>query len=119
MGNVPIVDDRFHLPIKTHVEFVFRMRALEPNKTHLTLAELEDKVRIVTQNVDGLHSKAGSKLVEELHGSAHRVICLTCSQMTPREDLQNVLLNMNPGMELTIGSVRPDGDVDMNEVGII
>jgi len=53
----------------------------EPNPCHRKLAELEDKGRltaVVTQNVDGLHQKAGSRNVLELHGSVHRNYCMAC-----------------------------------------
>ncbi|WP_448588316.1 SIR2 family NAD-dependent protein deacylase [Thermocrinis sp.] len=53
----------------------------EPNKAHLLLAELEGKLDsffLITQNVDGLHQKAGSKKVIELHGNIWRVRCLSC-----------------------------------------
>lgn len=55
---------------------------VEPNITHLKLAELEnqEKLRaIVTQNIDGLHQQAGSKNVYELHGSILRNYCMDCS----------------------------------------
>lgn len=53
----------------------------EPNITHLKLAELEQAGKltaVVTQNIDGLHQKAGSKTVYELHGSAMRNYCTRC-----------------------------------------
>ena len=53
----------------------------EPNAAHRKLAELEQvgKLKaVVTQNIDGLHQKAGSKVVYELHGSIHRNYCLRC-----------------------------------------
>ena len=53
----------------------------EPNITHIKLTELEQKgilKAIVTQNIDGLHQKAGSKNVLELHGSVHRNYCMKC-----------------------------------------
>ena len=55
----------------------------EPNITHIKLAELEQKgilKAIVTQNIDGLHQKAGSKNVLELHGSIHRNYCMECGK---------------------------------------
>lgn len=55
----------------------------QPNKAHLKLAELEkaDKLKaVVTQNIDGLHQKAGSKSVYELHGSVHRNLCQRCAR---------------------------------------
>ncbi|MBQ2626835.1 MAG: NAD-dependent protein deacylase [Eubacterium sp.] len=53
----------------------------EPNAAHLKLAEMEQKGKltaVVTQNIDGLHQKAGSKVVYELHGSVHRNYCTHC-----------------------------------------
>ena len=55
----------------------------KPNITHIKLAELEQKgilKAIVTQNIDGLHQKAGSKNVLELHGSVHRNYCMECGK---------------------------------------
>lgn len=54
-----------------------------PNITHYTLAKLEKKGKlkaIITQNIDGLHQKAGSKVVYELHGSVLRNYCLNCGK---------------------------------------
>ena len=53
----------------------------KPNSAHLKLAELEKQGKlkaIITQNIDGLHQKAGSKEVLELHGSIHRNYCMKC-----------------------------------------
>ncbi len=53
----------------------------KPNKAHLYFSELEKqgkKVSVVTQNIDGLHTEAGSRNVYELHGSVHRNFCLNC-----------------------------------------
>ncbi|MFI5429760.1 Sir2 family NAD-dependent protein deacetylase [Aeromicrobium sp. UC242_57] len=58
-----------------------RMRRAEPNTTHLLLAEMESAGRLtglITQNVDGLHSRAGHRDVIDLHGRIDRVVCLTC-----------------------------------------
>ena len=58
----------------------------QPNRAHRRLAELEaqGKLRaVVTQNIDGLHQKAGSKKVLELHGSAARCYCLDCGRPYP------------------------------------
>lgn len=54
----------------------------KPNKAHLALAELERRGKlkaVITQNIDGLHQKAGSKNVLELHGSIHRNFCMSCN----------------------------------------
>ena len=56
-------------------------RRIEPNITHITLAELEKmgkNIDIVTQNIDGLHQKAGSKRVHEIHGTTQRTYCIKC-----------------------------------------
>lgn len=53
----------------------------KPNKAHYALAKLEQEgklIAVVTQNVDGIHQKAGSKTVYELHGSAARNYCMDC-----------------------------------------
>jgi len=58
----------------------------EPNAAHRKLAELEQAGKlkaVVTQNIDGLHQKAGSKIVYELHGSIHRNYCLSCHKFYP------------------------------------
>ena len=60
----------------------------EPNAAHRKLAELEraGKLKaVVTQNIDGLHQKAGSKIVYELHGSIYRNYCLRCHKFYPAE----------------------------------
>lgn len=60
----------------------------EPNVTHLTLARLEQEghlAAVVTQNIDGLHQKAGSKNVFELHGSVLRNYCTKCRRFYPAE----------------------------------
>ena len=57
--------------------------AAQPNASHKGLARLEEegKLRaIITQNIDGLHQKAGSKMVYELHGSVWRNYCLKCKK---------------------------------------
>ena len=56
-------------------------RDAEPNRAHLALARLEEQGKlkaVVTQNIDGLHQKAGSRQVLELHGSVHRNYCTRC-----------------------------------------
>ena len=60
----------------------------EPNVTHKVLAQLEQEghlAAVVTQNIDGLHQKAGSKTVFELHGSVLRNYCVKCHKFYPAE----------------------------------
>lgn len=62
----------------------------KPNKAHLKLAELEQAGKltaVVTQNIDGLHTAAGSKTVYELHGSVHRNYCLKCGKGYTAENI--------------------------------
>ncbi len=63
---------------------------VKPNAAHKKLAELEaaGKLKaVVTQNIDGLHQKAGSKAVYELHGSIHRNYCMKCGKFYSAEEL--------------------------------
>ncbi len=64
----------------------------QPNPAHQKLAELERAGKltaVVTQNIDGLHQKAGSKTVYELHGSVHRNYCLKCHKMYSAEFMRD------------------------------
>ena len=63
----------------------------QPNAAHKKLAELEEagKLRsVVTQNIDGLHQKAGSQRVWELHGSVHRNYCISCRKPYSAADIK-------------------------------
>lgn len=92
----------------------------EPNSTHCWIRDLEiaGKVSgVVTQNVDGLHLKCGSVNVIELHGTAHKVICLGCGKVYDRFDVQKQLKKLNPSLKEAAATVRPDGDVELSHVG--
>ena len=81
----------------------------EPNMAHKKLAELErvGKVRaVVTQNIDGLHQKAGSKKVLELHGSVHRNYCESCHAFYDAEYVMNS--TGVPKCEVCGGDIKPD-----------
>lgn len=61
-----------------------------PNKAHLALAELEKQGKlkaVITQNIDGLHQKAGSREVLELHGSVLRNYCMKCHKFHSLDDV--------------------------------
>lgn len=67
-------------------------RDIEPNITHKVLAKLEDMGKlkaIVTQNIDGLHQKAGSKNVYEIHGTTQRNYCIKCGKEYPSDYIFN------------------------------
>ena len=86
-----------------------------PNRGHHAVAELGRRgllAGIITQNVDGLHQAAGATGVTELHGSVHRVICLSCGQRTTRADLHDRLAAANPGWDSRVSAalINPDGD---------
>ncbi|XP_011640506.1 NAD-dependent protein deacylase Sirt4-like isoform X2 [Pogonomyrmex barbatus] len=98
-----------------------RFSSLKPNITHEILKDLEyvGKVGcIVTQNVDNLHSKAGSKKIIELHGTAFNVICLNCNHKICRHELQKVFQKLNPSMIATAEMIRPDGDVELSQTQV-
>ena len=64
----------------------------KPNKAHYKLAEMERAgilSSVITQNIDGLHTAAGSKKVLELHGSVHRNYCMDCGKFYTAEDILN------------------------------
>jgi len=71
--------------------------------------------------VDGLHQAAGARGVTELHGSLHRVVCLSCWQRSSREVLDERLRAANPAWTAAaVGlepAVNPDGDVALEETG--
>lgn len=98
-----------------------RFSSLKPNITHKILKDLEyvGKVGcIITQNVDNLHSKAGSKEVIELHGTAFRVMCLNCNHKICRYELQEVFQKLNPSMVAITQMIRPDGDVELSQAQV-
>jgi NAD-dependent SIR2 family protein deacetylase len=93
-----------------------------PNAGHQAVATLERHglVRgIITQNVDGLHQAAGAAAVTELHGSLHRVVCLSCWRRTSRLALDDRLRAANPSWSdvKPDAAVNPDGDVALDETG--
>jgi NAD-dependent SIR2 family protein deacetylase len=103
---------------RSHVGFA-RLAHAEPNAGHRALAELERAgiVRgLITQNVDGLHTDAGSRAVIDLHGRIADVRCLGCGRRTARADLQRRLAELNPGFLTAAGEAveaAPDGDAEL------
>ncbi|KAG0370397.1 DHS-like NAD/FAD-binding domain-containing protein [Gamsiella multidivaricata] len=78
---------------------------------------------LITQNVDGLHQKAGTKDVIELHGSLYRVKCMACGHEKDRAEFQRILADLNPDWNDLIQSqtatnlyarMNADGDVEIN-----
>lgn len=98
-------------------------RVAMPNRVHEQVAALASVLSVpgvVTQNVDGLHQAAGSDPVLDLHGRLSTVTCLRCRNVVEREDLQRVLLQMNPEFALRLGDLAeqaaslPDGDAEVD-----
>ena len=84
-------------------------RNIEPNNAHKYLAKLEEMgklIGIVTQNIDGLHQKAGSKRVFEIHGSALRNYCMSCGKEYPED---YIFESEEPIPKCSCGgTIRPD-----------
>lgn len=87
-----------------------------PGIAHTALAQLEAAglvAGVITQNVDGLHQKAGSRRVIDLHGRAERVRCMQCGVLRMRHDLHDELAECNPHWLSREAAARPDGDADL------
>jgi NAD-dependent deacetylase sirtuin 4 len=93
-----------------------RFSGAAPNDAHRALAALETAghvAGVITQNVDRLHQRAGSRRVVELHGALADVACLRCGRVEPRADLQARLLEANPGWLESTVDIQPDGDAEL------
>lgn len=89
-----------------------------PNPAHRALAAMEAAGivhQLVTQNVDGLHQRAGHRHVVDLHGRLGWVDCLDCRLRMPRAEMQRLLLAANPGFGLDRAGIGPDGDAAVSE----
>ncbi len=97
-----------------------RFDGARPNEGHRVLAALETAGivnGIITQNVDGLHLRAGSQRVVDLHGTMDRVRCLTCGQTFARADIAVRIAAANPWLdEPDAGELGPDGDVAFSQI---
>src|SRR3954453_11367372 len=85
-----------------------------PNIGHVAVAELQRRglvAGVITQNVDGLHTAAGSPDVLELHGNLARVACLNCGARTTRAALDARLHAVHRGWDAQVRVVNPDADV--------
>jgi NAD-dependent SIR2 family protein deacetylase len=93
-----------------------RMRGALPNPGHVTLASF-DPLLLITQNVDGLHERAGSRRIVALHGRIADVVCLSCRTISSRAALQTRMAELNPDWVSRYSSVssRPDGDVELED----
>lgn len=95
----------------TFYEFYYEFminRTAKPNPAHIYLAELEKRkqLTIITQNIDGLHQKAGSKNVIELHGSTLRNYCERCHTFYSLDDI--LMQSGTPRCLKCGGVIKPD-----------
>lgn len=91
--------------------------AATPSLAHTAIRQLEQQhivQSVVTQNVDGLHQKAGQQIVTDLHGVLSTVSCIDCGASTTRNHYQQLLLNANPWLGELTAAHAPDGDADLN-----
>ena len=94
-----------------------RFAGAHPNAGHIALAEMEAAGLvngIITQNVDGLHIRAGSQRVVDLHGTMDKVRCLRCGQAFARTDIAARIDAANPWLDAAdAASINPDGDANV------
>lgn len=96
--------------------------AATPNAGHEAIVRLEAagvSTGVITQNVDGLHVRAGSARVVELHGTMRRILCTRCGQVFDRRDIAERIEQDNPWIQVPSdiplgpdGDVRPEATVD-------
>jgi NAD-dependent SIR2 family protein deacetylase len=90
-----------------------------PNRAHAALVALEARGHVpmlVTQNVDGLHARAGQRAVIDLHGRIDEVVCLACTMRLPRASVQTLLAEANPDWTAISATAAPDGDADLERL---
>lgn len=95
-----------------------QFRDVEPNRAHHALVRLQQAGvvhTIITQNVDRLHQRAGSRDVIDLHGRIDLVECLGCRRRSPRESMQARLAERNPGWSNLQAQIAPDGDAHLED----
>jgi NAD-dependent SIR2 family protein deacetylase len=116
---------RRHYWARNHVGWRY-MAGTRPNAAHDALARLESAgalVGVITQNVDRLHQRAGSRRVIDLHGHYDLVRCLTCGWTCTRAELDDRLAAANPGFreraldELGDVEIAPDADAVLERTG--
>ncbi|MFY9262815.1 MAG: NAD-dependent deacetylase [Actinomycetaceae bacterium] len=97
----------------------FGPQLAQPNAGHFALAELEHRGVVnglITQNVDRLHSRAGSRNVVDLHGRYNEVLCTECGEITSRQSLHERLEALNPGFRIAdprVMDIAPDADASV------
>ena len=97
-----------------------RLTAAAPNAAHRAFAAWEAAgtlFQLVTQNVDRLHQRAGSRAVIDLHGRLDVVVCLSCGDRTSRAAVQEAMAAANPDWRAE-AVTAPDGDADIADAVI-
>jgi NAD-dependent SIR2 family protein deacetylase len=95
-----------------------QFHGVSPGRSHHALARLEQAGRVdcvITQNVDGLHQRAGSRRVIDLHGRIDGVECLRCRAAFTRAEIQARLDALNPRWAEVHAAMGPDGDALLDE----
>ncbi|RUO76341.1 NAD-dependent protein deacetylase [Pseudidiomarina taiwanensis] len=90
-----------------------RLYHAKPNLSHQVLAQLQQRGligTIITQNVDQLHQRAGAIDVIDLHGDANTMRCMSCDTLSPRLEMHQQCLALNPHYAALNPEVGPDGD---------
>lgn len=81
----------------------------EPNDAHIGLAKLEEKgllIEIITQNIDNLHQKAGSKTIFEFHGNSQKMVCTSCGKHYGAKEIS--LEKLPPSCPACASLLKPD-----------
>jgi NAD-dependent SIR2 family protein deacetylase len=97
-----------------------RFTTAGPNDAHRAFAAWERAgtlQQLVTQNVDRLHQRAGSRAVLDLHGRLDIVLCLGCGERTSRAELQTVMAAANRSWQ-PAAATAPDGDADVDAASV-
>jgi len=92
-----------------------------PNRGHAALVALESRgclTALVTQNVDGLHARAGQQAVVDLHGRIDVVVCLACSMRIALSTIQQLLAYAWPGWATRGAITAPDGDAELEGIDL-
>jgi NAD-dependent SIR2 family protein deacetylase len=96
-----------------------RIAEAAPNAGHHAVAELEAAgivQGVITQNVDRLHTRAGSRRVIELHGALQEVVCLACGALEDRDAVHARALLLNPAFDArALQEIAPDGDAELDQ----
>lgn len=114
----PVMRQRYWA--RNHVGW-HHLRHAVPNAGHEAVVHLEERgllTGVITQNVDRLHSDAGSIRVIDLHGRFDRVVCLSCGSVYTRGGLARLLERLNPGYLERVaaeGDIAPDADAEITD----